>query len=70
MALMAAAPHYGYHTMCLGALRRGDRDVVEAALGIPKGHMAMALAIGRPVDTPSSLVRNSACAPPDTSNSH
>jgi nitroreductase len=56
MALMAAARHFGYHTMCLGALRWGDRDGLEAFLGIPKGHMVMALAVGKPIDGPLVLM--------------
>jgi hypothetical protein len=56
MVLMAAARHFGYHTMCLGALQWGDRDGLEAFLGIPKGHMAMALAVGKPKDGPLVLM--------------
>jgi len=50
MAVMAAARHYGLHTMCLGALQYCDRDGFEAVLGIPKGRFVMALAIGKPAD--------------------
>jgi nitroreductase len=52
MAVMAAARAFGYHTMCLGALQWGDKAGLEAFLGIPAGKLAMALAIGKPVDGP------------------
>lgn len=49
MAVMVAARGFGYQTMCLGALRWGDKAGLEAFLGIPEGRMVMALAVGKPV---------------------
>jgi nitroreductase len=49
MAVMVAARGFGYHTMCLGALQWGDKAGFEASLGIPIGRMAMAVAVGKPV---------------------
>jgi nitroreductase len=50
MAVMIAARGFGYHTMCLGALKWGDKAGLEAFLGIPEGRMVMALAVGKPIE--------------------
>ena len=55
MAMMAAAKDLGYDTMCLGCLLWGKPENVEEVVGIPKGQMAMALAIGKAV--PGAVVR-------------
>jgi nitroreductase len=56
MALMAAARAFGYGTMCLGALLWGNKTGLEAALGIPPGSLAMAVAVGKPRDGPLLLL--------------
>jgi nitroreductase len=50
MAVMIAARGFGYHTMCLGALRWGNTAGLEATIGIPEGRMIMALAVGKPIE--------------------
>jgi hypothetical protein len=41
--------------MCLGALLWGNKAGLEAFLGIPEGRLAMALAVGKPIDAPLVL---------------
>lgn len=48
MSIMAAAREFGLQTMCLGALLWGNKAGLEKSLGIPEGHLLMAVAIGKP----------------------
>ena len=56
MSMMTAAKDLGYDSMCLGCLLWGKPESVEEIVGIPKGHMAMALAIGKAV--PGAVLRD------------
>lgn len=47
MAIMAAAREYQLDTMCLGILIYGDKSKIEDVLQVPKGSLAMAVAIGK-----------------------
>ena len=54
-SLMAAARHFDYHSMCIGALLWGNKAGLEKCLGIPEGKLLMALAIGKS-STPNPIV--------------
>ena len=47
MAIMVAARDAGLETMCLGSLLWGDKSKTEELIGIGKGKLAMAVAIGK-----------------------
>ena len=49
MAMMIATKDLGYDSMCLGSLLWGKPENVEEVLGLSKGQMTMALAIGKAV---------------------
>jgi nitroreductase len=54
-SLMAAARAFGLHSMCLGALRWGNKAGLEKYLGIAEGKMVMGLAIGKARDGPVKI---------------
>jgi nitroreductase len=47
MSIMVAARVFGLDTMILGLVRFGEKDKVEAALGIPKDSLIIAIAVGK-----------------------
>ena len=49
MAMMIATKDLGYDSMCLGCLLWGKPESVEEVLGLSKGQMTMALAVGKAV---------------------
>ena len=50
MAANCVALEYGYQAMCLGCLMWGDSSNMEAELGLEKGSLLFALAVGQPRD--------------------
>lgn len=47
MAIMVAARNCGLESMCLGSLLWGDKSKTEELIGVKKGNLAMAVAIGK-----------------------
>ena len=47
MAIMVEAKELGYDSCCLGSVIYGDTSHVEKVLGIPKGSLALGVAIGK-----------------------
>ena len=50
--IMTAAMNFGLGSMCIGAMLWGDKSRVEAEVGIPKGSLVMAVAIGKVLPNP------------------
>ena len=50
--IMTAAMNFGLGSMCIGAMLWGDVSRVEAEVGIPKGSLVMAVAIGKVLPNP------------------
>ena len=61
MSLIVAAESFGLATMPIGAVVCGDTRKVEDLLGISPGHLLMALAIGKPVDSPTIPAKKITC---------
>jgi nitroreductase len=51
-SILVAAQEFGLDTMCLGVFLWGQPEKVEALLNVPKGSLAMAVALGKAKPNP------------------